>query len=169
MTGLKVSARSGGVHIEAQNFSAVVAVKRFFAGAKKFCDQRRQRFAFFFELARHRFDAERVPNFKWTKLPGKSPAHGAIDVGGRIGNFRNAARGVKARPRKRSPKEIWRPCRHFVRPAQGRRARANVRACRQSFGPCRWTRIALFALARYSMVCGSSVRISDWPSFFTRL
>ena len=114
------------------------------------------------------FDAEGVPHFERAELPGEAPAHGAIDVGDGIGNFGDAARGVETGFGDRAPRGIAGLCRRVGRRLTG--AENGVQAARVSSMVRAISSEAkrAFWRGRYSIVAGSSVRISVSPPFLTR-
>ena len=83
-------------------------VERFLPRGKQLRDERRQRVAFFFELLGHGLDANGVPRLERPELPAKAPAHGAVHIHDRVGNFRHAPRGVEAHPGNHAPDKFLR-------------------------------------------------------------
>ena len=128
--------------------------------------------AFFFEAFGHGFDAQRVPYFERAKFPAESPAHGAVYVGDGVRDFRDASGGVEAGLRRLRTREIAGLCRRsgavfFALSAASTGASIARRRSRvSSMGRA----ISIegkraFCRARYSIVAGSSVRISDVVAF----
>ena len=96
--------------------------------------------------------ANRIHDFKWAQLPGKTPAHGAIDVDDVIGNFRHATPGVQAHFRKAAPDKLLGLVGFLSLEKRRQQAHANARACLRWFCPPRCEANFAFWRARYSIV-----------------
>ena len=97
---------AGSGEIENGGSSLFRFVKTFAAGGENFFDEYGDGAILFFELSDEISDAERVNDFERAEFPAEAPAHGAVDVGDIVGNFRDAAGSVRAGFGERAPEEL---------------------------------------------------------------
>src|SRR6185295_4060323 len=80
-------------------------VERGRAGSQHVLNIFRYSQSLFFHTRDRFLNANRIPNFKWTELPSKAPAHRTIDFNNIVGNLGYSLRSVGQRSRHRLPEK----------------------------------------------------------------